>query len=207
MSVLRRSWLACGLLILAGCTAKPPTEPIQIAHLLPLTGPDKKAAAEAQHGMLLAVEDINGTEPHIAGRTVAVRSIDSGDDAVLVQAQVSRLVTLNKVVAFVGGPNSVGAEPLVRTAQTYSAAVVVPGDFPPATGLTGYVPLTATPAARGQILARYAVKELKPKRLVVVTDQRSPIAVAVAAAFAQEWPRTGAAPLEESPFRTDSELL
>jgi branched-chain amino acid transport system substrate-binding protein len=207
MLFLRRSWSVLLLLLLAGCTAKPPTEPIQVAHLLPLTGPDKKAAEDAQHGMLLAVEDINATEQHISGRTIAVRTIDTHDDTDLVQAEAVRLVTLNKVVAFVAGPNSRGTEPLVRTAQTYNLPVVVPTDFPSGTGLNGYVSLTATPAARGEILARYAVKELKPKRLFVLTDQRSPIVVALAAAFVQEWPRTGAATLEEWPFRTDSEQL
>jgi branched-chain amino acid transport system substrate-binding protein len=205
MTFLRRLSPAFLFFLLAGCTAKPPTESIQIAHLLPLTGPDKKAAEDAQHGMLLAVEDINNNEPHIVGRTVVVRNIDSRDDSELVQNEAVRLITLNKVVAFVAGPNSRGAEPLVRTAQTYTLPVIVPSDFPSGTGLSGYLSLNATPATRGEILARYTVKELKPKRVVVLTDQRQPIAVALATAFVQEWPRTGAAKIEEWPFRNDAE--
>lgn len=202
----RHSWLVLALLVLCGCTAKPPMEPIQVAHLLPLTGPDSKAAGDAQQGLLLAVEEVNGSEARIAGRTVVVRTVDSRDDDGLVQAEAVRLVTLNKSVAFIGGPGSRGAETLARTAQTYSAAVIVPADFPPHTGLTGYVSLDAAPATRGEILARYAVKELKPKRIFVLTDQRSAVAVALAASFTQEWPRSGAL-LEEWRFRNDTELL
>jgi branched-chain amino acid transport system substrate-binding protein len=206
MLFLRR-WAALLLILLAGCTAKPVTEPIQIAHLLPLTGPDKKAAEDAQHGMLLAVEDINAEDKRISGRTVIVRNIDTRGDPELVQAEAVRLITLNKVVAFIAGPDSRGAERLVRTAQGYNVPVVVPGDFPPKTGLDDFLSLTATPVTRGEILARYAVKQHKAKRAVVLTDQRNPIAVALAAAFVQEWPRASPLTIEELPFRNDTEQI
>jgi branched-chain amino acid transport system substrate-binding protein len=206
MSFFRRGWAASLLLLLAGCAAKHNSEPVQVAHLLPLTGSEKKAAEDARRGLLLAVEDINAEDQRIGGRTVVVRDIDTHDDPELVQAEAVRLVTLNKVVAFVAGPDSHGAERLVRTAQSYGVPVIVPSDFPPATGVDDFVGLNVAPARRGELLARYAVKEIKPKRALVLTDQRDPVAVGVAAAFVQEWPR-GNSPLEEWPFRNDTEQI
>jgi branched-chain amino acid transport system substrate-binding protein len=206
MFLLRRCWAAPLLLLLASCAAKHNQEPIQVAHLLPLTGSEKKAAEDARRGMSLAVEDINAEDRRISGRTVVVRTIDTRDDAELVQAEAVRLVTLNKVVAFVAGPDSRGTERLVRAAQSYGVPVIIPSDFPPGTGLDDFVGLNVAPARRGELLARYAVKELKPKRMIVLTDQRDPIAVALAAAFVQEWPR-GSPSLEEWPFRNETEQI
>jgi branched-chain amino acid transport system substrate-binding protein len=207
MLFLRRRWAAVVLLLLAGCSNKQPSEPIQVAHLLPLTGAQSKAAEDAEHGMLLAVEEINADDQRISGRTVVVRNIDSHDDPKLVQAEAVRLVTLNKVVAFIAGPDNRGTEELAHTAQNYSVPVVVPGDPPSGTGLDGILSLNATPVIRGEILARYTVKELKPKRMIVLTDQRDPSAVALSTAFVQEWPRNSAPKIEEWAFRNDTEQI
>jgi branched-chain amino acid transport system substrate-binding protein len=205
MLFLRRSAALVLVLLLAGCTPKQSTEPIQVAHLLPLTGPAKKSAEEAQRGMSLALENINAEDQRIAGRTVLVRFIDSRGDPDHVQREAVRLVTVNKVVAFVAGPDSRCAEPLVGTAQKYGVPVVVPCDVPPETGVEGFISLNVPPATRGQILARYAAKELKPAHVVVLTDQRNSVAVALAAAFLKEWPRTSPPTVEEWPYHNDSE--
>jgi len=205
MSHLRRSAALLLPLVLLGCTAKQPTDPIQVAHLLPLTGPSKKAAEDAQRGLSLAVEDVNAEGQRVGGRTVVVRTVDTRGEPDLVQAEAVRLITLNKVAALVAGPDSRGAERLARTAQPYGVPVVVPGDFPPGTGVEGAVSLAAPPATRGEILARYAVKELKPKHVVVLTDQRAPVAVALADAFRKEWPRGDSSAVEEWPYRNDTE--
>jgi branched-chain amino acid transport system substrate-binding protein len=155
--------------------------------------------------MLLAVEEINADDRHVNGRTVLVRTIDSQDDPELVQAEAVRLVTLNKVAAFVAGPDSRGAERLVRTAQVYSIPVVVPCDIPSGTAIDGFVSLNVPPSVRGEILARYAAEQLKPPQAVVLTDQRDPAAVALAAAFVQEWRRVSSWPVEEWPFHNDTE--
>src|SRR5437016_3626086 len=103
----RRAVVLLSVWLLAGCSVKQSTDPIQVAHLLPLTGPDKASAEDARRGMLLAVEDVN---------------------------------------------------------------------------------------ADGQ-------------RVVVLTDQRNPTAVALAAAFVQEWPRASPPTVEEWPFRNDTEQI
>ena len=57
--------------------------------------------------------------------------------------------TLNKVVAFISGPESRGAERLVRTAQPYEVPVVVPSDLPPGTGQGDFISLDVPSARRG----------------------------------------------------------
>jgi branched-chain amino acid transport system substrate-binding protein len=192
-------------LLLPACSAKQPTDPIQVAHILPLTGGDSAAAEDARRGVLLAVEEINAEDKRVTGRTVVVRTIDGQDDPELVQAEAVRLVTLNKVAAFVAGPDTRGADRLVRTAQTYTVPVVVPCDVPPGTAADGFLSLNVPPSARGEILARHAAEQLKPPQAVVLADQRNPVAVALAAAFVQEWRRVATVPVEEWQFHNDTE--
>ena len=125
MWFLRRPWAAVVVCVLVGCTVKQTPEPIQVAHLLPLTGPDKKAAEDAQRGMMFAVEAVNAEDQRVGGRSVVVRNIDTVGDPEMIQAETVRLVTLNKVVAFVAGLDSHAAEQLVRATQTYNLPVVV----------------------------------------------------------------------------------
>src|SRR5262249_42136621 len=125
MMFRRRHWAMLVLLLLIGCSAKPNPEPIQVAHLLPLTGPDKQSAEDARRGLLLAVEDINADDQRIAGRTVVVRHVDSHAAADVVEGQAARLATLNKVAAFIAGPDNIAAQQLVHSAEKFGVPVVV----------------------------------------------------------------------------------
>jgi branched-chain amino acid transport system substrate-binding protein len=87
------------------------------------------------------------------------------------------------------------AAALVRAARPYAAPVVVPGE------MAGDVPedafvLGAGPAPRGEALARYAGARLG-KRAAVLSDSRSPLAGALASAFARAWPRATGTAVEE----------
>jgi branched-chain amino acid transport system substrate-binding protein len=111
---------------------------------------------------------------------VAVLHVDARSDA-----EAVRLLSVNRVVALIAGPDPALAEGAARAAGRYEAAVVVPGELaaPPA----GVFTVGAGPAQRGLALARFAAGDLKAARAAVLTDH-DPLDVALASAFLKAWP-------------------
>lgn len=170
------------LLVLAGCAARAPTDPVTIAQVIPMSGPDRRLGDRARQGAQLALE-----ETRVPGRSFAVRHVDSRGDADLVQAQVVRLIVLNRVAALLGGPDRVLAERLARTAQPYGVPVLLPADLAaPPVGEAAFC-LTVAPETRGTALARFVTGDLKARRVVALIDANDETAAAVASAFAREW--------------------
>jgi branched-chain amino acid transport system substrate-binding protein len=190
-------------LLLAGCSASPSKEPIYLAHLLPLTGPDRELGRQAQQAVLLAVEEINQDEKGgIMGRPVHVRNVDTRGEADTAQGETVRLLSLQKTAAVLAPPDAAIAERVVRTSHPYQTAVIlttviVPAELAePPTG-DGVVCLGVNPRKRGQILAQHAAQVLKAKRAIVLTDKRNPVGKSVATGFLDEWPRGVPASAEE----------
>jgi branched-chain amino acid transport system substrate-binding protein len=213
--------LALGL---AGCTSSTAKAPINLAHLVPLTGPDRDRGRQAQQGVLLAVEDINADDKGVLGRPLQVRNIDTRGDADTAQGETVRLLSLERTVAVITGPDAANSEVLVRTAHPYTTMTIVPSELTEAPTTDDVLCLGVNPRKRGQALAQFAAKELKAKRAVVLTerrsagakttdkpdsdaasreaartDKRNPVAASVAAGFLDEWPRTVPPSAEEWP--------
>src|SRR5207302_9446020 len=109
-----RGWfLGAALFFTLGCTAKTEPEPILAGHVAPLSGGDKARGEHARQGIRLAVEEA-GT---IAGRRVAVDHADTRSDPEAVRAVIKRLLTVNKVVALLGGIEAARVENLGSLAQ------------------------------------------------------------------------------------------
>jgi branched-chain amino acid transport system substrate-binding protein len=204
------SWRAGALALLvpwalAGCSPRQEPEPLWVGHLAPLSGPDRARGQAARQGILLAVEEARAAGQTVAGRRVAVRHADTQGKVPVARAETVRLLAVNKVVALLAGPESRLAAEVVQSAGSYNVGVVVPGELPdppPA----GALPLGARPGYRGQVLARYAARQLKAKRAALLTDARDPISTAVAAGFARAWPRRPSTALGEWTYEKEGEL-
>jgi branched-chain amino acid transport system substrate-binding protein len=194
-------WHSCGLVlaVLAGCGPRAAPEPIVIGHLAPLTGADRTAGEHAQQGVQLAVAEARAAHLEAGGRPLAVVHADTGGEPEQVGAETVRLLTVNKVPALLAGPRAAAAERVLRADQVYGAAVVVPAELADSAASPWVRALGARPASRGRALARYAARDLKGSRAVVVLDNRDAAATAVATAFRKEWPG-GAAAVEERTY-------
>jgi branched-chain amino acid transport system substrate-binding protein len=192
-------------LALAGCSTRTEPEPIWLGHLAPLSGPDRLRGQSARQGILLAVEEARAEGQTVAGRRVAVRHADTRGQAEVARAETVRLLAVNKVAALLAGPEASLAGEVVQAAGPYEVGVVVPGELPdppPA----GALALGARPGYRGQVLARYAAKQLKAQRAALLTDARDALATAVAAGFARAWPRRPPRALGEWTYEKEAEL-
>ena len=121
------------------------------------------------------------------------------------QAQTVRLLTVNKAIALMADFDAVLTERMIRESRSYNVPVIVPGELPGAADTDAIVSLGVPPAVRGRLLARFAAMELKRPRAAVLTDSRSPVAAALAAAFLKAWPRNHDSAIEEWAFTTAAE--
>jgi ABC-type branched-subunit amino acid transport system substrate-binding protein len=192
--------------LLGGCTQRTNPEPVLVAQLAPLSGPDKTVGDRASQGVLLAVEDANASEKKISGRPVAVLRVDSRDDDETVRAETVRLLTVNRVAGLLGSLDASLAERLVREAQGYGVPVLLSGELPGTTRAENVFCLSVSPVQRGQALARQ-VRELKIGKVAVLSDSRHEIAGVLAGAFARECRQDRMLQLKEWSYDGDSDRI
>jgi branched-chain amino acid transport system substrate-binding protein len=191
MGVARKICVVGLLAVLAGCGPRGSPEPVWIGQVAPLTGPDRAAGEHARQGVQLAVTEAKAEGKAVGGRPLAVVHADSKGDTDAVAAETVRLLSVNRVAALLAGPGSAAAERMLRADEPYGAPVVVPGELADPASWSTALSLGAPPGERGKALARYAARDLKAARAVVLSDARDPIAAALAAAFVREWRRGG----------------
>jgi ABC-type branched-subunit amino acid transport system substrate-binding protein len=130
--------------------------------------------------------------------------VDTRGDAEAVSPEAVRLTRINRVAALLGGTDSSQAAQVARTAQAYSMPAIV-SSAPPGQQLEDFVfCISLSPAARGRALARLAIQELKTIPTVVLTDDRGPTGVELAAAFASEYARHQGTRPDELAYRNEA---
>src|SRR5262245_4723231 len=177
-------FLLLSLCLLAGCSQRSEEEPFVVGHVAPFSGRDRLIGEHTRRGMRLALETAN--EERIAGRRVAILHADSRGDPERARAEAVRLITVNKVLAILGGEAD-SVELLVAAVQPYSVPLLTPAVPRGPAGQEGVFSLDVTPDFRGEVLARFADKELKVDRAVILVDDARPVCAAVASVFARKW--------------------
>jgi branched-chain amino acid transport system substrate-binding protein len=188
-------------LLLCGCGPKGEEEPTWIGLVASLDG---APGGRFRQGVELAVGD--SSEVRVEGRRLAVLSVNDNGSDEAAAAEGVRLLSVNQVAALIGGPDAGRSLALARAAQAKGAPVVLPCEVagpPPGNAVFA---LGVRPGWRGQVLARHACQELKGKHAVIITDEREPISMELANAFAAEWPREAGTPAEWEAYRSDADL-
>src|SRR5438105_8684460 len=204
---LRTLVILVGLFAVIGCGRSSNPEPIYMGHLAPFTGPDKDIGEHAKQAIALAVDKIN-TDGGIAGRPVRVihPSFRPDDLNELVPVTV-RLITVNHVVALLGGSNGAQAERIGRAAQPYEVALVTPAELPPDGLGENVFSVNAGLAAQGLALAQVVKQDLKDvDRVAVLVDSRQAPSTTVAAVFSKELARATSYRVSEWTFKSGSDL-
>jgi branched-chain amino acid transport system substrate-binding protein len=189
MSPARRVAAIVGLLALGGCGTRGEPEPLTVGQVVTLSGPQKTRGERARDGAALGLEVSLRGDRRVFGRRVVLRHVDDRGDAELVQPEAVRMLTLNRAVALLGGPEREANERLARAVQSYGVPVLLPADLAEIPVGESIVCLNAAPATRGDALARFAADELHWKRVVALVDARDAAAGALAKAFLNTWRR------------------
>jgi branched-chain amino acid transport system substrate-binding protein len=175
--------LLCGLLpalVMAGCSRPTAPEPVLLGYLA-------TAGESGQRGAQLAVKEANESEGLVSGRRVALLApslspaasssaaeAKKSEGSDTLQAIASRLVSVNRVPALIGGSDVPQVEALGRAAQPAGAFVVAQTVLPTNRLGDNVFPAQLALADQGTLLARFAVEELKADRvtLLVGSGQR-----------------------------------
>lgn len=148
------------VLALAGCTRPPASEPLLLGYL-------DTMGTSGRQGVQLAIKEANETDGLVAGRRVALLAPNLGNGEAL-QAVASRLVSVNRVSALIGGAFAAQAEALGRAAQPANAFVVAPCAAPVGQLGENAFPAQLAPADQGAVLARFVADELKADAVAVL---------------------------------------
>ncbi len=203
MSLRRTFAVLFPAVLLCGCGPKAEEEPIWVGCLAG-SGGESSAAAAVRQGVALAVDDSAGLR--IDGRRLAVVAADDRAAEESTEAEAVRFLAVNRVAALIGGMDPGRSLRLARAAQPYGSPVVLPGEIAGPRPGEAVFTLGVRPGWRGEVLARYASGALKAKRAFVLTDERDPIAVELAAGFVREWPSGEGTAVEQATYEADADL-
>jgi branched-chain amino acid transport system substrate-binding protein len=179
MSIMNRRTLvltmALGLLGLHASAQAADPEIVKIGFAGPLTGPVARVGKDLQYGAQLALDEENAKHPVIAGKPVKF-VLDVQDDQAdpHVAVQVAQKLVDDGVVGVIGHYNSGCSIPASAVYHNASVAMITPGSTNPALTQQGFANVFRTmgnDGIGGVIAGRFAVDQLKAKRIGIIDDR------------------------------------
>jgi branched-chain amino acid transport system substrate-binding protein len=160
---------------------------VRIGSAGPLTGPAAAFGKDGENGARLAIEDANKKGIKIGGDTVKFELVSEDDQADPRNATtVAQRLADGGVKGVVGHITSGAAIPASRIYEKAGIPVITPSATSPKLTQQGYkmtYRLIANDLQQGNALGKFAVNELKAKRIAVI-DDRSAYGQGLADAFA-----------------------
>jgi len=192
-SALTLAALAAATLTLAGCgkeEAKPAETPkadaaaaspkdqgpltVKIGVASPLTGSQAHIGQDIKEGVQLGVDDLNAQNPEVGGRKVKFELVAEDDEADPAKAAtVAQKLVDAKVVAVVGHFNSGASIPASKVYSDAGIPQISPSSTNPKYTQQGFKTtfrVVANDDQQGPVNAKYALEELKVKKIAVIDD-------------------------------------
>jgi ABC-type branched-subunit amino acid transport system substrate-binding protein len=194
--------LTAFLLVLStvGCGRKAASETVLIGHIAPFSGPMKAVGEREMQALRL--------DPWSDGeRQVSFVHVDSQGKLDVLGPQAVRLITVNKVIAILGGRTADEADKLARAAEPYDVPVLTWAQLSrvPAAGNLFSVNIALPEEAR--TLARFVAEELKAKEVTILIDDRDASQAALAGLVGKEFSRTAVAATATLHYKNEKGLL
>ena len=156
----------------AGCTrASPPA--VKIGFVAPLTGDQAGIGQDLLHGVQLAVDQASARGPILPGYRLEVAALDDQHNPAQAVSAAKKLVADPDVVIVVGHLNSsctMPASAIYYQARIVQIAPVASNPQLSRQGFNTFYRTCATDDLQGPAAARFAVRELGVKRIVIIDD-------------------------------------
>jgi branched-chain amino acid transport system substrate-binding protein len=189
-------------LLLALCaSALRAADPIKIGEFACLTGKDATFGQSQHKGILLALEEINAAGG-VLGRPLEVVTEDNqskpGESATIAKKLLSR----DKVIAILGEVTSGRSLEVAPLAQREKIPMIATGATNPRVTQTGdYVfRVCFIDDFQGTVMAKFALNELKAKKVATLTSVSSPYSVGLAKYFKETFTAGGGTIVAEQKF-------
>ncbi len=177
-------------LTLAGCTKS--TNEIRVGEYGSLTGSDATFGVSTNKGVRLAIDETN-EKGGIKGKKIKLITLDDqGKDTEAVQA-VTRLITQEKVVAVLGEVASGRSKAAAPIAQEYKVPMITPSSTNPDVTKVGdqIFRVCFIDPFQGYVMAKFAVENLKIKKVAVLREVSNEYSVGLANEFVAAFKKLG----------------
>jgi branched-chain amino acid transport system substrate-binding protein len=181
---------------LALCAASLSAQEIKIGVMMPMSGALASYGQTTYEGIRLA----NELQPTLKnGDTLKLVLIDNKGDKVESATAATRLITSDKVVGILGAITSTNTAQIISIADKKQIPVIAPvaTNDKLTLGKSYASRVCFTDSFQGSVVARYALKDLKVKTAVVLTDQAQVYSLGLSKAFTDAFTKEGGKVLKE----------
>lgn len=172
--------------LLAGCSQRAEPDPYWLGHIGPLSGPERQAGEHWRRGIQIALGEANA----VAARKLSVLHADNRGQIERSRSEAIRLVSLNRLLAMVGGLQLTEADRLALALQPYPTILITPSPHS-SVGLENTLSLDVSAKFRGFSLAKFAGDHFKASKAVLLIDETSTFCANIGIAFAESWRTAG----------------
>ena len=148
---------------------------VRIGHAGPLTGPASAFGKDGENGARLAIEDANAKGITIGGDKVKFELVGEDDQADPRNATtVAQRMADNKVAGVVGHVTSGASIPASRIYEQAGVPMITPSATSPKLTQQNYkvtFRVIANDLQQGNALGKYAVEQLKVKKIAIIDDR------------------------------------
>ena len=162
------------------------TEAIPIGEYGSMTGSEATFGISTHRGIEMAIEEKNKAGG-VKGRQLQLISLDNQGKTGESAAAVTRLITQNKVVAVLGEVASSRSLEAAPIAQQYKIPMISPSSTNPKVTEVGdhIFRVCFIDPFQGTVMAKFAVENLKAKKVAILRDVKSDYSVGLANYFAE----------------------
>lgn len=157
-----------------GCVTIGPSDPIHIAYLLVVAGPNETLGVDSRNGIEIAIDDAGGK---ILDHDVKFDGEDGGCDAAPGQTAGAKLAADSTIVAVIGTSCSSEARAAVPLLSKAGFVIISPSNTAPdltekgnANNYPGYLRTAHNDQVQGAVAAQYAWEVLKVKKAATIHD-------------------------------------
>jgi branched-chain amino acid transport system substrate-binding protein len=196
LTILKLLWpAAAGVLLVAGCNKPGGADgngAIKVGEYASLTGKDATFGISSHEGTLLAVEEINAAGG-VLGKMLELLTEDTQCKAGEPATVVNKLITRENVVAVLGEVASSRSLEAAPICQQNKIPMISPASTNPDVTKTGdYIfRVCYIDPFQGTVMANFATKTLKARRVAVFTDVRSDYSKGLAKYFKERFKANG----------------
>ncbi len=200
----QRFWIVIGFLVLGltvSCGPKLNPNEIRIGEYAALTGEEATFGISTDNGLKLAVEEINAAGG-INGTTLKVISYDDQGKPEEAAVVVTKLITQDKVQVVIGEVASSLSLAAAPRCQEYKIPMISPSSTnPKVTQVGDYVfRVCFIDPFQGQVMADFALNNLKAKTAAILRDQKSDYSMGLADFFIKRFKEKGGTILSDQSY-------
>jgi len=198
--ILRQSTLLAGglgvaaavALTLGGCSSGGGADTINVGEFASLTGKESAFGQSSHNGTLIAVDELNAAGG-VLGKKIKLLTEDTQSKAGESQTVVNKLVSRDHVIAVLGEVASGRSLEAAPVCQGAGVPMISPSSTNPDVTKTGdYIfRVCFIDPFQGTVMANFATKTLKSKRVAVFTDAKSDYSKGLAKYFKQQYLKNG----------------